>query len=252
MTASGSGGPAQDEPILAGVASHSVGRPPVSERLLEFAAEAPWERGPILAFMRYAAGRIPPGARVLDVGAGDAPYAELFAHADYVTLDWESSVHEGARSASIQASADDLPVADASIDAVVLTQVLEHVRRPAVVMSEIARILRPGGTLFATVPLVWELHEEPHDYWRYTAHGLRALLADAGLGEVAITPRSDSLSALAQLMTNVSWSLAAQNDNPRTQRAAAALRELALEVAELAPLDLRSVLPLGYTVEARR
>jgi hypothetical protein len=53
-------------------------------------------------------------------------------------------------------------------------------------------------------------------------------------------------------MTNVSWSLAAQNDNPRTQRAAAALRELALEVAELAPLDLRSVLPLGYTVEARR
>jgi SAM-dependent methyltransferase len=224
----------------------------VSERLLEFAAEAPWERQPILAFMRYAAGRIAPGARVLDVGAGDAPYAELFAHADYLTLDWESSVHEGARSASIQASAEDLPVADASIDAVLLTQVLEHVRRPSVVLSEIARILRPGGTLFATVPLAWELHEEPHDYWRYTAHGLRALLEDAGLSEVAIKPRSDSLSALAQLMTNVSWSLAAQNDNPRTQRAAAALRELALEVAELAPLDLRSVLPLGYTVEARR
>lgn len=234
------------------MATDSVGRAPVSERLLDFVAEAPWERGPILEFMRHAAARTPSAARVLDVGAGDAPYAELFAHAEYVGLDWEHSVHDGARSAAIQSSADALPVDDASVDAVLLTQVLEHVRRPAGVLSEIARVLRPGGSLYATVPLVWELHEEPHDYWRFTVHGLRALLEDAGLEEVSIEPRSDSLSALAQLMTNVAWSLADHTADPRTQQTAAALRELALEVAELAPLDAHPVLPLGYTVEARR
>ncbi len=232
--------------------SQSAGQPPVSERLLEFVAEAPWERRGILAFMRYAAGKTPPGARILDVGAGDAPYRELFSHVEYLTLDWENSVHEGARTASFTGSADELPLDDASVDGVLLTQVLEHVRRPAVVLSEIARILRPRATLYATVPFVWELHEEPHDYWRFTTHALSALLADAGLHEVAIEPRTDSLSALAQLMTNVGWSLARHPTDERTQQAATALRELALEVAELAPLDGRAVLPLGYTIEARR
>ena len=57
----------------------------------------PWERESILAFVTAAARATPPGARVLDVGAGDAPYRELFAHAEYLTADWEHSPHEGAR-----------------------------------------------------------------------------------------------------------------------------------------------------------
>jgi len=224
----------------------------VSEALLDFTSQAPWEREPILEFMLASARSVAQHARVLDVGAGDAPYAELFAHTDYVTLDWESSPHAGARTAAISASADAIPLPDASFDAVVLTQVLEHVRRPDVVVAEIARILRPGGRLFATVPFVWELHEEPHDYWRFTRYALEALLMDAGLDATAIVPRSDSLSALAQLMTNVAWSLHVANADPRAPQAANTLRELAAEVARLAPLDTRRVLPLGYTIEARR
>lgn len=227
-------------------------QPPLSEALLDFTAEAPWERGPILDFITHSARTVSQGARVLDVGAGDAPYAELFAHTDYVTLDWESSPHKGARSAAVSASADAIPLPDATFDAVVLTQVLEHVRRPAVVVAEIARVLRPGGRLFATVPLVWELHEEPHDYWRFTRYALAALLEDAGLEAVAIEPRSDSLTALAQLMTNVGWSLLGDASDPQSVQASGALRELALEVARLAPLDTRRVLPLGYTIDARR
>jgi SAM-dependent methyltransferase len=225
---------------------------PVSEGLLDFSAEAPWERGPILDFMVASARTVPQHARVLDVGAGEAPYAELFAHTDYVTLDWESSPHEGAQRAAISASADAIPLPDADVDVVVLTQVLEHVRRPAVVIGEIARVLRPGGRLFATVPFVWELHEEPHDYWRFTRYALESLLEDAGLQPVAIEPRSDSFSALAQLMTNVAWSLLADESNVPAVQASGVLRELAGALAALAPLDTRKVLPLGYTIEARR
>ncbi len=227
-------------------------QPPVSAALLDFTAQAPWERGPILRFISEAAGTIPQHARVLDVGAGDAPYSELFAHTDYVTLDWENSPHLGARTAAARASADAMPLADASFDVVVLTQVLEHVRRPAAVLAEIARVLRPGGRLLATVPFVWELHEEPHDYWRFTHHALAALLEDAELETVAITPRSDSLTALAQIITNVAWSLRSDGADERTTEAADVLRALAKQVARLAPLDVSSVLPLGYTIEARR
>lgn len=224
----------------------------MSEGLLDFTAQAPWEREPILRFMFNAARTVPQDARVLDVGAGDAPYAELFAHTDYVTLEWESSPHEGAQTAVVRASADAIPLADASFDAVVLTQVLEHVRRPAAVIAEIARVLRPGGRLLATVPFVWELHEEPHDYWRFTSYALASLLEDGGLDAIRIEPRSDSFSALAQLMTNVSWTLLGHDGDDRAVQASGVLRELAGEVARLAPLDTRRALPLGYTIEARR
>lgn len=225
---------------------------PVSEALLKFTAQLPWERGPILDFMIEHARSIPHGNRVLDVGAGDAPYAELFAHTVYVTLDWESSPHEGGRAAAVSASADAIPLPDASFDVVVLTQVLEHVLRPAVVLGEIARVLRPGGRLLATVPFVWELHEEPHDYWRFTPYALRALLEDAGLEVTDVQPRSDSLSALAQLMTNVAWTLVSEDSDERANQASLTLRELAGEVAKLAPLDTQRVMPLGYTVRAHR
>jgi SAM-dependent methyltransferase len=220
-----------------------------SEALREFVSEMPWERESIAAFVAEAARALPPGARVLDVGAGDAPYRELFEHVDYRTSDWEASPHEGARRADVIGSADTLPLPDAELDAVLCTQVLEHVPEPAPVLAELHRILRPGGRLYLTVPLVWELHELPHDYYRYTQPALEHLLAGAGFTGVDVQPRTDSLTALAQLMTTVSWELGRAPDglDSRREDAAATLRELAAQIAELAPLDAERRLPLGYT-----
>src|SRR4051794_23531354 len=95
----------------------------ISEALQTFTAEMPWERESILDFVREVAARVSAGARVLDVGAGDAPYRELFVHTDYATTDWAGSEHEGAASADIVASADALPVEAASFDVVLCTQV---------------------------------------------------------------------------------------------------------------------------------
>ncbi len=150
----------------------------------DFIAQAPIERSLILAVVREAAAAAPAGARVLDAGAGDAPYRELFAHTDYKTTDWTESPHPGARSADIIASLDALPVEDASFDVVLCTQVLEHVAEPALVLAELRRVLRDGGELWLTVPFVGELHEEPHDHYRYTSYGLQGLCERAGFGEV--------------------------------------------------------------------
>ena len=146
----------------------AVGRWGVSEELRLFVEEMPFERRGILAFVRQAADSLPPRSVVLDVGAGDAPYRELFDHCEYVTADWEHSLHGQSREVDVVAGAENLPVGDGTTDALLLTQVLEHVPDPALVLREAARVLKPGGRLVATVPFVWELHELPNDFWRFT------------------------------------------------------------------------------------
>jgi SAM-dependent methyltransferase len=226
-----------------------------SEALRRFVAEAPLERETIAGFLTAAAAELPSGARVADIGAGEAPYRELFAHTDYVTVDWAQTIHEGPRAGvDIVASADAIPVDDASFDAVLLTQVLEHVPEPARVLAELRRVLRPGGRLYLTAPLVWELHELPHDYYRYTEPGLRHLLDGAGYVDVRVEPRNDCFTTLAQLMHNVGWIMGDPDDELKERRAAAreVLAELAEAVAALAPLDHERRLPLGYSARATR
>jgi SAM-dependent methyltransferase len=227
---------------------------PISERLRAFTDEYPFERAPILAFVAAAAKALPPGARVLDVGAGDAPYAELFAHADYVTVDWAHSPHPGARDSDVVASADDLPFASATADAVLFTQVLEHVFDPRSVLGELHRVLRPGACLFLTAPLAWELHEIPHDYFRYTAPGLEALSRSVGFVDIEVVPRNDCFSTLAQLLLNARWAMGRAPDglDPQREQVARTLEVLAERTSELAPLDVAWILPLGYNLTARR
>ncbi len=216
--------------------------------------EMPHERTSILAFVREAADSLAPGARVLDVGAGDAPYRELFAHCEYRTSDWSGSVHERAAEADVIASADALPLPDASIDAALLTQMLEHVPDPAAVLGEAARVLRPGGRIFLTVPFVWELHELPFDFWRFTPASLQRLLGGAGFTEIAIEPRTDCFTTIAQLLLNVRHAMGRAPDHHDAEREAAAevLGELAERLSGLAPLDMGGTLPLGWTATASR
>jgi SAM-dependent methyltransferase len=228
--------------------------PEVSDRLRRFTEEMPYERRSILAFVADVAAGLDPGARVADVGAGEAPYRELFAHTDYTTIDWPGSQHSGALESDIIASAEEIPVADGSFDSLLLTQLLEHVPSPDAVLAEMHRILRPGGTINLTAPLAWELHEMPHDYFRYTSSGLEALLRRAGFEAIAVRARNDCFTTLAQLVQNVGWAMGSAADGLEHQRAAAreVLGELAVQLAGLAPLDVDFRLPLGYAATARR
>ena len=140
--------------------------------LSAFIAESPLDRPHIRSLVARAAASLPPGADVLDAGAGTAPYRSLFAHVEYRTSDWAGSMHEAALGADIVAPLDAVPVDAETFDAVICTQVLEHVPDPLAALSEVHRVLRPGGSTWITVPHVWELHEEPHD--GLLLHGLRA------------------------------------------------------------------------------
>ena len=75
----------------------------------------------------------------------------------------------------IVADAHAIPLADGCADAVWIQAVLEHVLDPARVASEIARVLRPGGYVYAETPFMQQVHEGAYDFTRFTQSGHRWL-----------------------------------------------------------------------------
>jgi SAM-dependent methyltransferase len=149
------------------------------------------------------AGSLKPGSRVLDAGAGEGNYKSYFANHQYCGLDlaigdqsWDYSrldvVGDLAR----------LPFQDGSFDACLNIVTLEHVRDPERVVCEMARVLRPGGSMLLIAPHEWEEHQQPHDYYRYTRFGLEYLLKSAGFAQVQITPVGGFFRLLSRRMFN--------------------------------------------------
>jgi SAM-dependent methyltransferase len=117
---------------------------------------------------------------VLDVGCGRKPYRAFVPAARYVGLDIDSPVTRALGAADVFYDGRQFPFGDASFDGVLCSQVFEHVFNPEEFLGEIHRVLRPGGQLVLAVPFVWDEHEQPHDFARYSSFGLRALLERNG------------------------------------------------------------------------
>ena len=120
--------------------------------------------------------KLPPQLRnLLDVGGRGKPYACFFAGrvAHHYVLDVEPG-----RSVDVAGDARAMPFCDASMDVVLITQVLEHIPDPIAVIGEIRRVLKPGGTLLLSVPGIFPQHGSPGDYWRYMPQGLQWILRD--------------------------------------------------------------------------
>ena len=246
--------PLSTSPVTARLRNRSPAPPSVlgsvSPELRAFTEELALERRSILEFVARCARELAPGARVLDAGAGNAPYRELFEHCDYVTTDWSESVHPGARRADVIASLDALPVDDASFDAVLCTQVLEHVDDPGAVLGELHRVLRAGGGLWLTVPLAWPLHEEPFDFFRYTPYSLTTLLERAGFVDVEVAARNGYFATIAQLLRIAPDAVG--HGGPSRARLFEDLQRLADQLERLDGIDQRRIFPLGYLATALR
>lgn len=143
------------------------------------------------------------GKYLLDVGCGTRPYAPLYqSHFDQnFGFDVQTSPHDLSR-ADFLAQVLAIPLAADLCDCVLCTEVLEHVPEPAQALCEMSRVLRPGGWLVLTIPLLLGLHEEPYDFYRYTVHGLRYLLTKSGFEIKRIQTKGEMLAVtLSTLMT---------------------------------------------------
>ena len=136
---------------------------------------------------------------LLDIGCGTKPCRSLFEVESYVGLDIERDVPRPGSAADFLYDGQTFPFEDCSFNSALSNQVLEHVFNPDEFLSEINRVLKKGGKLLLTVPFVWDEHEQPYDYARYSTFGLTALLENNGFTLVEHRKLGANTSVLFQL-----------------------------------------------------
>lgn len=200
------------------------------------------------AAARFAAS-LPDGARVLDAGAGEAQYAHLFARHRYIGVDLAiGDATWNYRRLHCIADLASLPLRAASCDACLNIVTLEHVREPARVIAELARVLEPGGRLLLIVPHEWEVHQSPHDFFRYTRHGVQYLLERAGFGSIAIQP----VGGFFRLLSRRLWNALQFFPTPLVPLAALFFAPPALLLPFFDSLDRERNFTLGYICTASK
>jgi SAM-dependent methyltransferase len=200
--------------------------------------------------------------KVLDVGCGEMPFRPFLSHeVHYQGLDVAESVSFGMRNHPDIVLFDgvNIPFPDNSWDGILCTEVLEHAVEPELLIAEMLRVLRPGGTLLLTVPFAARVHHAPHDYRRFTSFCLHRMLAD--FESVEILHRGNDYAVIAnkmivlnaRLLTGGNW-MSRVFAMPIAVVALVPLAALAVFVAHISMfLDLGSKDdPLGYGCSAKK
>jgi len=135
---------------------------------------------------------------LLDFGCGKVPlygaYRDLVV--DVVCIDWRPGEHVDHQVDLNQ----QIPLPDGHFDTILATDVLEHLACPDLVFREIARLLKPTGKAIISAPFLYWLHEEPHDYFRYSEYALVRLCEQSGLGVLLLEPYGGASEVLADMI----------------------------------------------------
>ncbi len=126
--------------------------------------------------------------RLLDLGCGKVPLYGIYKEyvADNTCVDWGHTTH---KSDHLDLETDlnqPIPLPDAGFDTILVTDVLEHIATPDPLWAEMTRLLAAGGKIILGVPFLYGIHEEPHDYHRYTEYKLRMMCEQNGLEVVSL------------------------------------------------------------------
>ena len=154
-------------------------------------------RGLLVAVRELAAGI---HGRVLDVGCGSRPYESLFDASEYVGLELDTPENRRTKKADVYYAGKTFPFEPNSFDSVVCNQVLEHIFEPEAFIREIGRVLKTEGQLLLTVPFVWDEHEQPRDYGRYSSFGLTALLDRNGFEVTELRKTMGDIRVVFQML----------------------------------------------------
>lgn len=143
--------------------------------------------------------------QLLDAGCGKMPYRTFVlnnsAVTSYVGLDIESAlVYDRDVKPDFTWDGSVMPFEQPLFECALATEVLEHCPEPEVFLKEVNRVLKPEGIFIFTVPFLWNLHEVPHDEYRYTPFSLKRHLENSGFRDIKISATGGWHAAMAQMI----------------------------------------------------
>lgn len=168
------------------------------------------------AWVKQTLQKIPRGMHILDAGAGEQRYREFCSHLEYTAQDfgkydgrgdsvglqnqalWDTSKNQ------IVSDIVDIPVPDRSFDAIMCTEVFEHLPEPVKALKEFSRILGPGGHLILTAPVCSLTHQSPYYFYNgFSRYFYEKFLPDYGFRIIEITPSGSYPEYLAQELMRI-------------------------------------------------
>lgn len=145
------------------------------------------------------------GESVLDYGSGDRPYEPMLRNqfAKYLSADYEPAKLKHTGRPDIYLDNEKTGLETASIDCVIITEVLEHVYEPKKTLRELHRITRPDGFVVGSVPFAVGEHESPYDFHRYTSFCLTRMLEESGFEVVKLDYVGDMVGVALSVASRV-------------------------------------------------
>ena len=125
----------------------------------------------IRSYAHYMSGRL------LDFGCGSKPFKKLFDVEEYIGLDIEKNDQRDINNdIDFYYDGNTIPFKDNYFDCIFSSEVFEHVFNLENILQELNRVCKSGGYILITVPFIWDEHEVPYDFGRYTSYGICHLL----------------------------------------------------------------------------
>jgi SAM-dependent methyltransferase len=146
---------------------------------------------------KYAKGRL------LDLGCGKVPLYGAYRHlvSENYCVDWGGSPHEIRHLDLCWDLCQPLPLQSDYFDTVILSDVLEHIADPDLLMGEVFRLLKKDGYLIMNVPFFYCIHESPYDFYRYTKFALERIIKKSGLTTVEIKATGGSIEVISDILS---------------------------------------------------
>lgn len=138
--------------------------------------------------------------RTLDIGCGQKPYEPYTQSSEYIGLEVDLPNDMALKKADVYYNGTIFPFSSEAFDSIVTNQVFEHVFDPSLFMNEMNRVLKKEGVLLLTVPFVWDEHEQPYDFARYSSFGLVHVLKKHGFEILHHSKSMNDIRVIFQMM----------------------------------------------------
>ncbi|NQV02783.1 MAG: class I SAM-dependent methyltransferase [Bacteroidia bacterium] len=137
---------------------------------------------------------------MLDFGCGTKPYKENFNVQEYIGLEIEKSTpNHQHKQIDVFYDGKHIPFDDNYFDSVFSSEVFEHIFNLDEILDELHRVMKPRAHMLVTLPFVWDEHEIPHDFARYTSFGIKHLLEKKGFEIIKFDKTTNYVETVFQM-----------------------------------------------------